>query len=186
MGKSRKVNSKRRNRKTRRYKLKGGRETKAALYVWKNPDDKTFHKRIFVDEGMDYGDSIADAGYQLRWFAGEGGNTIPRKPAGTDKFEDIKPYVKYLTADYGDGNGEVNTRSENSNQESSVNVSEYEPITPGIRNKAQTALNTVRIADLKRVVRALGIQEWQNGETKQNLIDRIIPNILGEKDADMM
>ncbi len=102
---------KRRNvkqQKTRRRKLKGGRESKVALYVWKNPDDKTFQKRVFVEDyGMDYTDYITDAGYNLRWIAGEGGNTIPRKPAGINGYQDIKPYVKYMTADYAEGNTEV-------------------------------------------------------------------------------
>jgi hypothetical protein len=111
---------KRRNvkrRKTRRRNLKGGRPSKVALYVWKNPDDTTFQKRVFVeDDGMDYIDSITDAGYNLRWLAGEGGNTIPRKPAGIDKYQDIKPYVKYMTADYAEGNSNVNMSGEDLNR----------------------------------------------------------------------
>lgn len=93
MGKS----TKRRNikrRKTRRRKVKGGRATKAMLYVWQNPDE-TLNKRIFVKQGMDYGDSATDAGYQMRFFDNGFDNTIPRKDG-----KEIKPYVKYMTADY--------------------------------------------------------------------------------------
>jgi hypothetical protein len=107
MGKSIKRNGRRRIRKTRRHKLKGGRKTEAALYVWKNPDNKTFQKRIFVKQGMDYGESIADAGYQMRFFNGDFGDTIPRIPDteedGNLVIHNINPYVKYLTADYSDG-----------------------------------------------------------------------------------
>ena len=159
MGKSRKGNSKRHNQKTRRYKLKGG-ETKAALYVWKNPHDKTFHKRIFVDDGMDYGDSIVDAGYQLRWFAGEDGNTIPRKPDGTNTYQDIKPYVKYLTADYSEGKEGVNY------SDSAKTGSAYTPPPPSapppqsvsdINAKISKALAGVKKDELEKIAKNLGI-----------------------------
>lgn len=183
MGKSRKGNSKRRNRKTRRHKLKGG-ETKAALYVWKNPDDKTFHKRIFVDDGMNYQDSIADAGYQLRWFAGEGGNTIPRKPAGTNTYEDIKPYVKYLTADYSEGKEGVNY------SDSAKTGSAYTPPPPSapppqsasdINAKFSNALAGVRKDVLAQIAKNLGISLTTKPKIKNDELIQLIKDKLVEQ-----
>ena len=105
MGKS----TKRRNikrRKTRRRKVKGGRASKAMLYVWQDEDGKTFHKRIFVDDGMDYKDSVTDAGYNLRFLDDGFDNTIPRKKDDKNNLMDIKPFIKTIEADY-DANGSV-------------------------------------------------------------------------------
>jgi hypothetical protein len=99
MGKS----TKRRNikrRKTRRRKVKGGRASKAMLYVWQDKDDKTFQKRIFVDDGMDYKDSVTDAGYNLRFLDDGFDNTIPRKKDGEGNLMNINPFIKTIKADY--------------------------------------------------------------------------------------
>ncbi len=164
---------KRRNvkrRKTRRRKLKGGRESKVALYVWKNPDDKTFQKRVFVEDyGMDYTDYITDAGYNLRWIAGEGGNTIPRKPAGINGYQDIKPYVKYMTADYAEGNTEVNpaereiletseVEGEAQRNQSEVASKTESTVTPkyvvkGILRKPRVSTKTTKKAKIKKAIK---------------------------------
>lgn len=105
MGKSTKCRNIKR-RKTRRRKVKGGRKTKASLFVWQSPDDKTLHKRIFVKQGMDYDDSVTDAGYQIRFFDNGFDNTIPRKTDKEGKLMGINPFIKTIEADYG-ANGPV-------------------------------------------------------------------------------
>lgn len=185
MSKSRKGNNKRRNRKTRRHKLKGG-ETKAALYVWKNPYDKTLHKRIFVDDGMDYTDWITDAGYNLRWIAGEGGNTIPRKiekdAAGEEVIHNINPYVKYLTADYSDGIGEELGGDDTARVDGPY-VPPPPPSAPpassaGILNaNISEALNQINKTDLLKMANKLGLKTTGR-LNKPELIPLIIDKLI--------
>lgn len=162
MGKSRKENSKRRNRKTRRHKLKGGSKTEAALYVWKDPDDKTLQKRIFVKRGINIDDSIADAVYQMRFFNDGFDNTIPRKietdTDGEEVIHNINPYVKYLTADYSDGIGEELVLGETARVDGPY-VPPPPPTVPSapplpvsdINAKFSRALNGITIGKLKEI-----------------------------------
>ena len=182
MGKSRKENSKRRNRKTRRHKLKGGSKTEAALYVWTDPDDKTLQKRIFVKRGINIDDSIADAVYQMRFFNDGFDNTIPRKietdTDGEEVIHNINPYVKYLTADYSDGMGEVD--------DTATDDGSYVPPTPsappassaGILNaNISEALNQINKTDLLKMANKLGLKTTGR-LNKPELIPLIIDKLI--------
>jgi hypothetical protein len=182
MGKSRKENSKRRNRKTRRHKLKGGSKTEAALYVWKDPDDKTLQKRIFVKRGINIDDSIADAVYQMRFFNDGFDNTIPRKietdTDGEEVIHNINPYVKYLTADYSDGMGEVDdTARVDGPYVSPTPSAPPEPMAGDLNNKKiEVALKDVKKDALNQISKNLGILDEKTRSKKR--IDQLIPLII--------
>jgi hypothetical protein len=174
-------------RKTRRRKLTGGRDrkSKVALYVWKNLDDKTFQKRIFVeDDGTDYTDWITDAGYNLRWLAGEGGNTIPRKSVGVDKYQDIKPYVKYMTADYSEG--DVDETAKVVEKPTDDSYTRPPPSAPPLQlagdlnNKIAGAFKDVKRDELAKIAKNLGISSEQirSATPKDKLIQLIVEKLV--------
>jgi len=216
MGKSIKRNGRRRIRKTRRRKLhlrsfktppsgavmsdeddadyalkmrkgvKGGSKTEAALYVWKDLDDKTLQKRIFVKQGINMGDSITDAGYQMRFFNGDFNDTIPRKTdedaEGNPVIQNVNPYVKYLTADYSDGDvGETAEIGE-------VGIDNgYMPPPPPMtisanidKTKLENALKDVKKDGLKQIAENLGIldEKARNKTRADRLIQLIVEELV--------
>lgn len=213
MGKSIKRNGRRRIRKTRRRKLhlrsfktplsgavmsdeddadyalkmrkgvKGGSKTEAALYVWKDLDDKTLQKRIFVKQGINMGDSITDAGYQMRFFNGDFNDTIPRKTdedaEGNPVIQNVNPYVKYLTADYSDGDvGETAEIGE-------VGIDNgYMPPPPMTisanidKTKLENALKGVKRTELNKIAKNLGLSDKKIGSITK--IDVLMPLIVEE------
>lgn len=181
---------KRRNRKTRRRKLNGGK-SEAELHVWKDPNADTFQTRLFLNEKLDLGQSVSRAAHQLRWFDGNFMDTIPRNNGQAPK-----SYVKYLTSEYVEPveGAAVAEGGAEGGAENNVNIEKFQQMGKKLASISKINFKTIielaNLSDLNEILKKFSINAdgFSNKKQKANAIASFIYNTGRDdsNDADML